>query len=218
MAIVMNDKLKIEMKDAENAFHYNRNEDSKVPVLSVGKDYTELSFKKNGVNYYLSNEYGHTAVAYYSNKRYINNISILLTLSIKHINGYNAYTKQLSKDEFIQAKKHVLELLKNCSDEYKIICLDVINKLDYEEGYNNYRFSINPNLPESDKILRIRFQYNNFIYDWNLENNSLIKANIDDPFARSNKKEIKGLEKKLVLRTMHKSSVLDKKIGEFYNK
>lgn len=44
MAIVMNEKLKNEMKDAANAFHYNRNEDSKVPVLSVGEDYTELSF------------------------------------------------------------------------------------------------------------------------------------------------------------------------------
>ena len=55
-------------------------------------------------------------------------------------------------------------------------------------------------------------------YEWILENNTLIRGDINDPFSHLHKKEIKGLEKKLVLRTMHKSSVLDKKIGEFYNK
>lgn len=218
MDIVMSEELKKEIKDAQIAWTFGRSEDSKIPALFISKDSTDLAFCKNGISYFLSSKYGYTASACILDKKNIKDLFTILKLDIICNNDIISHRWQISKKEFILVKKTVLELLKNCSDEYKIICLDVIDKLDYEEGYNNYRFSINPNLPESDKILRIRFQYNNLIYDWNLENNTLIKANIDDPFARSNKKEIKGLEKKLVLRTMHKSSVLDKKIGEFYNK
>lgn len=218
MAIVMNEKLKKEMKDAQIAWTFGRSEDSKIPALFIEKDHTQLSFCKDGISYSLNSKYGYTASACILDIKKIKDLAIILKLHMICNNDIISHRWQISKKEFIQAKKHVLELLKNCSDEYKIICLDVIDKLDYEEGYNNYRFSINPNLPESDKILKIRFQYNNLIYDWDVDNNTLIKANIDDPFARSNEKEIKGLEKKLVLRTMHKSSALDKKIGEFYNK
>ena len=218
MDIVMNEKLKQEMKNAENAFLYNRGEDSKIPNLDIRNEYIELSFYRNGICYYLSNKNGHIAYASKRNMYRINDIYILFILGINRINGNIGYTWQLSKKEFIQAKKTALELLKNCSDEYKRICLDVIDKLDYEEGYNNARFSINPYSHEKERILIIRFHYKCLFYDWNLENNTLIKGNINDPFSHLNNKEIKGLEKKLVLRTIHKSRALDKKIGEFYNK
>ena len=218
MDIVMSEELKKEMKDAQIAWYFNQDEDSKIPALFIRDDYTQLSIYKNGVSYSLNSKYGYTATAFKSDIKHINDITTIFMLCINCISENTGYTWQLSKKEFIYAKKIALELLKNCSDEYKRICLDVIDKLDYEEGYNNARFSINPYSHEKERILIIRFHYKCLFYDWNLENNTLTRANIDDPFANLNEKEIKGLEKKLILRTMHKSRALDKKIGEFYNK
>ena len=45
-----------------------------------------------------------------------------------------------------------------------------------------------------------------------LDDNRMLRGNIDDPWAHLNKKEVKGLEKKLVLGIMSKSKTLNDKI------
>ena len=42
MAIVMNEKLKKEMKDAQIAWTFGRSEDSKIPALFIEKDHTQI--------------------------------------------------------------------------------------------------------------------------------------------------------------------------------
>jgi len=124
------------------------------------------------------------------------------------------YTWQISKKEFIDAVKWMMELLDNCSDEYKKICLDSISQLDYKKGNANAHFRLIYDEEDKDKIARLRFNFRNLFYDLMLDDNRMLRGNIDDPWAHLNKKEVKGFEKKLVLGIMCKSKTLSSMIRE----
>ena len=88
------------------------------------KQFVCIMFKRNGVKYFLSEQAGYTA---HKNRMII-------------VNEISTYTSQLSKIEFLRVKKWMLESLVNCSDEYKQLCLNAINELDYEKGRRNAFF------------------------------------------------------------------------------
>lgn len=142
---------------------------------------------------FLSNVYGHVAYR----KR-----SIV-------VNDKMTYTWQTSKREFIYAVKWIMVLLDNCSDEYRKICLDAIAQLDYKKGNANAHFRVIYDEEDKDKIVSLRFNYRSLFYDLMLEDNRMLRGNIDDPRAHLNKKEVKSLEKKLVLGIMSKSKNLN---------
>lgn len=195
--------LREEFFNAESDFFFN-DDDSRVPYISfngcyvngVYKQYVSIMFNKNGVRYFLDNEFGHTA---YRDR-------------MVKINDISTYTWQLSKREFIYAKKCILEMLVNCSDEYKKLCLDAMDELDYEKGRRNAYFQIIINKVDKSKIDRLRFNFRNLFYDLMLDDKSMFRGNIDDPFSHLNKKEVKGLEKRLVLSIMNHSMTIKDKI------
>lgn len=193
MDVVLNDRLKQEIKDADIHFFF-KDEDSIVPYLNIKNN--NLMFRKNGIDYFLDNDGGHIAYR----KR-----SII-------VNDKMTYTWQISKREFIDAVKWMMKLLDNCSDEYKKMCLDAISQLDYKKGNVNAHFRVVYDKEDKDKIARLRFNYKNLFYDLMLDDNRMLRGNIDDPWAHLNKKEVKGLEKKLVLGIMSKSKTLNDKI------
>lgn len=201
----ISDSLKEEFFNAETDFFF-KDKDSRVPYISfnndlidgVYKQYVSIMFKKDGVRYFLDNEFGHTA---YRDSKIV-------------INECLFHTWQLSKREFIYAKKCILEMLVNCSDEYKKLCLDAIDELDYEKGRENAHFQIIIDKVDENKVDRFRFNFRNLFYDLMLDDYSMLRGNIDDPWSHLNKKEVKGLEKRLVLRVMKRSKTLKDKISE----
>lgn len=195
----MDEKLKQEIFDAETHFFF-KVEDSIVPYLDVNQN--TLMFKKDGVKYFLNNENGHIA---YRKRNII-------------VNDKMTYTWQISKREFIDAVKWLMVLLNNCSDEYRKMCLEVIDKLDYEKGNVNAHFQVIYDEDDMDKIDGLRFNYRSLFYDLMLDDNRMLRGNIDDPWAHLNKKEVKGIEKKLVLGIMSKSKTLSSKVGKIDNK
>lgn len=86
MDVVLNDKLKQEIKDADIHFFF-KDEDSIVPYLNIKNN--NLMFRKNGIDYFLDNDSGHIAYR----KRSI-------------------YTWQISKREFIENVKWMMELFR----------------------------------------------------------------------------------------------------------
>ena len=195
----MNEKLKREIEDANIHFFFNEG-DSFVPYLNIKNN--NLMFRKNGIDYFLSNADGHTAYR----KR-----SII-------VNDKMTYTWQISKREFIDAVKWMMKLLDNCSDEYRKMCLNAIAQLDYKKGNANARFRVIYDEEDKEKITRLRFNYRSLFYDLMLDDNRMLRGNIDDPWAHLNKKEVKGLEKKLVLGIMSKSKTLSSKIRKINNR
>ena len=201
----ISDSLKEEFFNAKTDFFF-KDGDSKVPYISfndgfvngIYKQYVSIMFIKNGVSYFLDNEFGHTA---YENSKIV-------------INECLTHTWQLSKREFIYAKKCILEMLVNCSDEYKKLCLDAIDELDYEKGRANAYFQIIINKVDRSKVDRLRFNFRNLFYDLMLDDNSILRGNIDDPWSHLNKREVKGLEKRLVLGIMKHSKTLKDKLNE----
>lgn len=192
--------LREEFFEIEQNFYFS-DDDSRVPYVSFGPEFNNpsicLMFKRNGVKYFLSEESGY--FAWRSRKIRINDIS--------------TYTWQLSKIEFIRVKKWMLESLIYCSDEYKVLCLDAISKLDYEKGRRNAHFQIITDDNDTE-IERIRFNFRDLYYDLMVEDDSMFRGIIDDPWSHLNKKEIKGLEKKLVLSIMNNSKTIKNKIKE----
>ena len=192
--------LREEFFEIEQNFFFS-DDDSMFPYVSFGSDFSNPSicimFRKNGVEYFLSEESGYFACRG----------------RIFRINDISKYTWQLSKLDFIRVKKWMLESLDYCLDEYKELCLDAISKLDYEKGRRNAHFQIITDDNDTE-IERIRFNFRDLYYDLMLNNNSMFRGIIDDPWSHLNKKEIKGLEKKLVLSIMNNSKTIKNKIKE----
>lgn len=92
------------------------------------------------------------------------------------------------------------------------MCLDAIAQFDYKKGNANAHFRVIYDEEDKDKIARLRFNYRNLFYDLMLDDNRMLRGNIDDAWAHLNKKEVKVLEKKLVLGIMKKSRTLNDKI------
>lgn len=98
------------------------------------------------------------------------------------------------------------------------MCLDAIAQLDYKTGNVNAHFRVIYDEEDKDKIARLRFNYRNIFYDLMLDDNRMLRGNIDDPWAHLNKKEVIGLEKKLVLGIMCSSKTLSSKFKKIDNK
>lgn len=81
----LSDELRKEIFNAEISFFF-RGEESKVPYLNVNNK--SIMFRKNGIRYFLNNESGHVA---YNNNNFW----------------------QLSRRQFLYAKKCILEMLDN---------------------------------------------------------------------------------------------------------
>lgn len=192
--------LREELFRAETDFFFD-DDDSRVPCVSFdivdNRKSVCMMFKRNGVRYFLSDEFGYSA---YRNR-------------IIKIDDISTYSWQLSKIEFIRVRKWMLESLVYCSNEYKELCLDVINKFDYEKGRQNAHFQVIFDDSRTE-IEKIRFNYRYIYYDLMMDNDVMYRGNVDDPFSNLNKKEVKGLEKKLVLSIMNNSKTIKNKIRE----
>ena len=194
MEYIFSEEAMQKLSGAEIDFTITR-EDSKVPYLAVdwctGKT-GMLAFRKDGINYFLDNEHGH--VAY------------------KNSNGI-AKTWQLSRREYDYARFCLLEMLDNCDQELVPYYSKAISKLDYRTGKANAHFVVNASYTIPNEVSSIRFNLGNLFYTLNTDDGLVLKANINDPWACFNKKEVKGIEKRLVLEVIKRSKTVKEKIA-----
>ena len=190
--------LREEFFEIEQNFFFSE-DDSIVPYISFGFDFNNPSicimFKRNGVKYFLSEESGYFACR----DRMI------------RINDISTYTWQLSKLDFIRVKRWMLESLVYCSDEYKELCLDAISKLDYKKGRNDAHFQIIID-DKGTEIEKVRFNFRDLYYDLMIDDDSMFRGIIDDPFSHLNKRKVSGLEKKMILSIMNNSKTIRDKM------
>ena len=104
------------------------------------------------------------------------------------------------------------KMVEEADDDLKEIYMGVLGELDYKVGHDNAMFYVVPDIENKCKVGTIRFNFRNIFYSLSCSSGVLVKGCIDDYVCKH--KEVKGLEKKLILGVMKYSDVVSSKIAE----
>lgn len=195
MVVVKDDVVRRKLKKIERDFMCG-DEDSKLPALFLNEmtgEVSSVAYKVGNKRYYFSDEYGYTAYRWDNKKN-------------------RPKTWQTTSYEFEESCLLMRKMVEEADDDLKEIYMGVLGELDYKVGHDNAMFYVAPDIENKCKVGTIRFNFRNIFYSLSYSSGVLVKGCIDDYVCKH--KEVKGLEKKLILGVMKYSDVVSSKIAE----
>lgn len=195
MVVVKDEEIRRKLKKVEQDFIFG-DDDSILPTLFLDErtgKVSSIAYKKGGKKYFFSDVYGYTAYRWEKGKN-------------------RPRTWQTTFSEFEESCRLMRKMIDECPEDLREVYTSAIDELDYETGRDNAMFYVAPDITDSSRVGTIIFNFRNISYSLSCSNGILLKGCVDDFLCKH--KEVKGLEKKLVLGVIKYSDVVADKVSD----